>query len=65
MGRKYVFITQCSCLTISVKISNLEKINRVEFVRLFEDEMSDLGYRIADRNFGEFYDYFLEKYQEE
>lgn len=54
-----------SCLTIAKGISDLAQIDRAEFVRLFEDEMSDLGYSMEDRNLDAFYDYFLANYQEE
>ncbi len=54
-----------SCLTIAKKISDVENIDRAEFVRLFEDEISDLGYSMEDRNLDAFYDYFLANYQEE
>lgn len=49
-----------SCLTIAMRLPDLENIDKAQFIQLFETEMSDLGYSMDERNLDAFYDYFFQ-----
>lgn len=52
-----------SCLTIASKLSNLNRIDKAEFIRLFEAEMTDMGFSMQEKDLTQFYDYFLKEYK--